>query len=453
MIQIISGVLICAVLYSKTPAHSVRGEIADLVVNLGGCTRKEGGILIDEFIDRTGMQIAIYKDPDDYGKTFNIFDNELLVKDIGTKTLKSSKEVFLAYESTKNDTFGFGNSGFSFKNEDTIYVMSYFDNGKTINTLEDSIKESVPAMAAVVISLSLINSLIFTFLFARPVKQLSKYSGAMAELDFQTRCPDKRNDEIGDLARDLNKMSATLDQKIKQLEEEIVRVHELESQKETFFAAASHELKTPVTILEGNIRGMIEGVEPYNDHDEYLSRSLRTVKRMESLINEILTASKMQSASDISFEPVDMTILAEEKTDELDDLFAIRNIEVEKNLPGNAYISGNKDLTSLALGAFISNAVFYSSEGSKITLSVTEKSGMVITEVRNSNAHIDDSDIPHLFEPFYRSDASRSRNSGGSGLGLYIAKLIITKQGGSCTLSNDGDDVSAVISLPSTQNP
>ena len=438
MIQIISGVLICAVLYSKTPAHSVRGEIADLVVDLGGCTRKEGGILIDEFIDRTGMQIAIYKDSDDYGKTFNIFDNELLVKDIGTKTLKSSKEVFLAYESTKNDTFGFGNSGFSFK---------------TINTLEDSIKESVPAMAAVVISLSLINSLIFTFLFARPVKQLSKYSGAMAELDFQTRCPDKRNDEIGDLARDLNKMSATLDQKIKQLEEEIVRVHELESQKETFFAAASHELKTPVTILEGNIRGMIEGVEPYNDHDEYLSRSLRTVKRMESLINEILTASKMQSASDISFEPVDMTILAEEKTDELDDLFAIRNIEVEKNLSGNAYISGNKDLTSLALGAFISNAVFYSSEGSKITLSVTEKSGMVITEVRNSNAHIDDSDIPHLFEPFYRSDTSRNRNSGGSGLGLYIAKLIITKQGGSCTLSNDGDDVSAVISLPSTQNP
>ena len=254
-----------------------------------------------------------------------------------------------------------------------------------------------------------------------------------------------RSDEIGDLARDLNLMSETLDQKIKQLEEEITHVRELELQKETFFAAASHELKTPVTILEGNVRGMIEGVEPYNDHDEYLSRSLRTTKRMESLINEILTASKMQSASGIAFERVDMSALMNEKIRELSDLFEIRNITVEKDLEEGLTIEGNKELTSLAVGAFLSNAVFYSSDSSEISIHVYKDKDKVVSEIRNSKAHINEKDLAHLFEPFYRSDASRSRNNGGSGLGLYIAKLIVEKQNGECLLSNSGDDVLAVI--------
>lgn len=451
LLQLLTGALICIVLYMNTPAHSARGEIADLVIKLGDCSKEEAGVLIDEFIERTGIDIAVYDDSGSMGK-FDLFDDEQLVKSFGNRTLKSTDEVREAYGSNL-DKFGFGNSGFNLKDSSKYYVLTYFDHGTMLNTMNSSIVESLPLMTVVVIVLSLINSFVYAFLFARPVKQLSKYSRAMAELDFGAKCPENRRDEIGDLARDLNLMSETLDQKIKQLKEEINLVRELELQKETFFAAASHELKTPVTILEGNIRGMIEGVEPYNDRDEYLSKSLRTVKRIESLINEILTASKMQSASGIVLERIDMCGLMEEKISELNDLFDIRNISVEKNLEKGMTVEGNKELTSLALGAFLSNAVFYSSEGSGISIRVYKDADKVVSEIRNSNAHIDEKDLAHLFEPFYRSDASRNRNSGGSGLGLYIAKLIVEKQNGECVISNSGEDVLARIRFNSIYNP
>ena len=290
----------------------------------------------------------------------------------------------------------------------------------------------------------------YTYLFARPVRQLSKVSEKMAQMDFTAKCDTKRGDEIGDLARDLNTLSSELDRKIKELEDEITRVKELESQKEVFFAAASHELKTPVTILEGHIRGMIEGVGPYEDHDEYLARSLRTVKRMESLINEILTASKMQSSDDIIMSKVDMAEVINKKLEESEELFSIRNISINKTIDKDLIFEGNADLTSLAVGAFISNAVFYSVEGSSIDIKSVKEDGKIITRIRNNGAHIDDKDLPHLFEAFYRSDTSRSSRDGGSGLGLYIANLIITKEGGSVSLKNESDSVLAEIILPST---
>ena len=244
-------------------------------------------------------------------------------------------------------------------------------------------------------------------------------------------------------------MSATLDQKIKELENEIERVQELESQKEMFFAAASHEMKTPVTVLEGNIRGMAEGVEPYADHDVYLARSLRTVKQMEALINEILTVSKMQSSGEMAVSRIDMAEVLNRKLAESEDLFTIRDITVNKEIEKDLYFEGNADLTALALGAFISNAVFYSEEGTEIKVRAYRENENILTEIRNCGASVDEKDLPHLFEPFYRAESSRNGRHEGSGLGLYLADLIITRQKGTAEISNTSDGVMARIILPS----
>ena len=377
-----------------------------------------------------------------------MLDDSQLEKSFGPNTLKSISDVRLVLDDVLLEE-GYGTYGFSLQNDNQTYVLVYFDYGTMINTLDSSIENSILLMVVLVISLSLLNAFVYSFLFARPIKRLSKLSTDMANLNFDVKCPENSNDEIGDLARNLNSMSSALAEKIAQLQDEIERVRELEKQKEVFFAAASHELKTPVTILEGNIRGMIEGIEPYDNHEEYLSRSLRTVKRMESLINEILTASKMQSSSDITMIDTDMNVLLKEKLEELKDLFEIRNIVVSLDLEEELIFIGNKELTSLAIGAFISNAVLYSTENSNIDIRSYKDNGMIVCEICNSNAHIDDDVISHLFEPFYRSDYSRNRNSGGSGLGLYIAQLIISKENGMCSLTNSADGVIATIKFPS----
>ena len=118
------------------------------------------------------------------------------------------------------------------------------------------------------------------------------------------------------------------------------------------------------------------------------------------------------------------------------------------------FFEGNADLTSMAIGSFLSNAVFYSSEGSIVKISSVIEDGMIITKIRNTDSHIDEEDLPHLFEAFYRADSSRSRRNGGSGLGLYLGKLIIERQNGTVAIENDGQDVVATINLPySTKNP
>lgn len=447
VMQMLCGILICFVMDKMTPEMAYRpaDEMDDLVMELESHTKEEGSGIVDEFISRTGMDLVFYRLED-----YRVAAYNEVVTDIGELTLKNSEEVNNELDALSDDIGNYGSFGVTFTDDETEYVVFYFDHGLEENMVSHAVTKSYPLMIAIVTVLSLICSYIYTLIFAKPVKELSKATKAMTNMDFDIKCNDKRQDEIGDLARDFNVLSETLDQKIRELEEEIVRVRELESQKEMFFSAASHELKTPVTVLEGNIRGMLEGVGPYEDRDEYLSRSLRTVKRMESLINEILTASKMQSASEITCEKVDLTKLIRDKIDESEDLFSIRDISIDMDISEDLTFTGSKELTGLALGAFISNAVMYSKEGSTIKINAKRQDDKVVTYIENTDAHIDEEDLPHLFEAFYRADRSRSRKSGGSGLGLYLAKLIITKQGGSCSIENKEDNVLATVILPST---
>ena len=468
VMQLLAGALICTVLYLRTPltylstSEENYKKVLSLVDNLSNVTEDEGGKIIDDFIRQTGIDIAIY----DYQKSTL---TETAYADLGSKlSLKSDEAVEKARKSL-NDQDEMGKVSFWFYNEksawrNTRYELRYFFNNTKQNVMRRSIRGSILPMIALITVISLLCSYIYTVLFAKPVKKLSDVSLSMAEMDFSKKCASKREDEIGGLARDLDAMAASLEEKIQtlnrknaELSEEVRRREELESQKDMFFSAASHELKTPVTVLEGQLRGMIDGVEPYADHDEYLPRALGTVKRMESLINEILTASRMQSGTEISVAKADMAQILEEKMEEYEELFDVRGIGFELNIEPDIFFMGNKELTAMALGSFFSNAVFYSKEGTKVEVvgehAATEDSassgkGWIRVTIRNTDAHIDEENLPHLFEPFYRTDASRSRRSGGSGLGLYLAKLIVEKQGGQCKLENDGEDVLATIELP-----
>lgn len=142
-----------------------------------------------------------------------------------------------------------------------------------------------------------------------------------------------------------------------------------------------------------------------------------------------------------------MAKLIKATIEEASDLLEAREMTAAKDIEEDLFFEGNLELTSLAVNTFMSNAVFYGTEGSAIEIGAHKEDGSINVTIRNRNAHIEENDLDHLFEPFYRTDASRSRRSGGSGLGLYLARLIITKQNGECSLINDGPDVLAKIRI------
>ena len=461
IVQVLFGALIFVLLYNATPLswntlrrNEMETKFARFVVKLNNTPYAESGKLVDDFILSNNCHIVFYKEDKNEWDRFpaDITESkyQLRVRDDVLKliNLEDNKEMILSASGRVRfeDIKGRRDKNFT-------VVCLWSQKGEYV--IFASLKRTLPVIIAAVLLISVICSFIYAYLFARPVRKLSLLSGKIAGMDFSVRSGSKRRDEIGDLGRDLDNLSASLNetitdlnQRTMELEHEIDRVNELERQKEVFFIAASHELKTPITIAQGQVRGMIDGIEPYNDLDTYLPRTLSALKRMESLINEILTVSRMQAENEIAQMKVDLTSLLNSRTDEIKDLLEVREIPLVTDIDKGLYCEGNAELISMAVGAFLSNAVYYSNEGSEIVVKAHEKDGMILTEIRNTNSHIDEEDLPHLFEAFYRSDSSRNRRSGGSGLGLYLGKIIVERHNGNVSLDNDGQDVAAVIELP-----
>lgn len=465
IVQVLFGVSIYALLYNATPLTwnmvkraELEKSFAALTEDLSTVRFRDCSKMIDEFIIANDCHIVFYEgDNDDPNKLPAVVPGS----EYAVRTRWAVKQLISPEDNDAEMNFSISERIYFNQEKQNEYTVICLWSQKGENVLWEALKKTLPVIIAVIVFVSLLCSLIYTLLFARPVQKLSDVSGRIAKMDFTAKSRLKRRDEIGDLGRDLDNLSSNLDETITklnnrtvELEREMERTNELERQKDVFFTAASHELKTPITIAQGQVRGMMDGIEPFNDLETYLPKTLSSLRRMEFLINEILTASRMQSGNEIAMKNEDFGAILRARIDEIKELLEVRGIALETRIDDGLFFEGNKELTSMAIGSFLSNAVLYSSEGSKVIVTAQKEYGKIITTIRNTDSHIDEADLPHLFEAFYRADSSRSRSSGGSGLGLYLGKLIVERQNGSVTIGNDGQDVVALIILPySMKNP
>ena len=142
------------------------------------------------------------------------------------------------------------------------------------NQAVEALNRAAPCLALALLAFSLLCAVGYSRYLARPIVRISSIAGRMAELDFQWKCGETRRDEIGALGRSLDEMAERLSAALAELEEanavcgDMERARELERQRLAFFSAASHELEDPVTILKGQLSGMLEGVGVYRDREK-----------------------------------------------------------------------------------------------------------------------------------------------------------------------------------------
>ena len=281
-------------------------------------------------------------------------------------------------------------------------------------------------------------------MITKPVLEISRISEKMSDLQLNWTVDEQRTDELGTLGKSLNRLSYNLSVTLsdlqnanKRLEADIEHEKKLEQARTNFFSAVSHELKTPITIMKGQLEGMLLGIGAYKDREKYLTRALEIANTLETMVQEILTISRLETAgADFKKDRLDCIQIIKSYLNETEDLIAGKDLQIHLDISLSLSISGNKMLMEKVFSNLIGNAIKYSPHGADIWISALSEHGRAVFSVENMGEHIPADSIPKLFDAFYRVEQSRSRTTGGSGLGLYIVQEILHLHGSECTVCN-----------------
>lgn len=286
-----------------------------------------------------------------------------------------------------------------------------------------SIKKALPVSLLCCMFLSVVCSYFFSKGVTIPVRQISQTTERMAEMDRAAVCSVCTHDEIEELSNNINQLYCRLLSTIENLESEKQRVSESERAKIEFMRAASHELKTPVTALNATLENMILGVGRYRDYESCLPECKEMVEQLSVMIHEILETSKVNFMVQAEM-PAEIDLSEQMATlcEPYQLIAAAHGVRFYLDMPQSFLIKISINEFSKAISNIIANAVAYTEKGKRVY--VYMKGNALVIE--NECVPINKCELPHLFEPFYRPEFSRSRESGGNGLGLYIVAAIFS---------------------------
>ena len=213
-----------------------------------------------------------------------------------------------------------------------------------------------------------------------------------------------------------------------------------------FTRAAAHELKTPLAILRTHAEALKEDIAP-EKREQYLDVVLDETDRMAELVGRLLELSRLESGAALNRETVDLAALVRKVWAPLSLQLEQKEITLALKLE-EIQIEGDRARLKEAIENLASNALRHCDTGKAIRVSLERKGGEACLSVYNDGPAIPAEDLPHLFEPFYRGDKSRGRDSGGTGLGLAIVRAAVLAHGGDCSVESRQGGVCFQILLP-----
>lgn len=364
------------------------------------------------------------------GKDFSVFD-----------VLRSRNFKIMSHKALRN-----GNSLDRLIDTDTgLQYMRYSsiaENGNVIklyaqmNYLENASHAAtryVSIIAIATFALIMISLYFYLFHFTRPLLEMNKITRAMAKMDFSQKCPPYSNNEIGELGQSINVLSSSLDstlrdlqKKNEQLEADIEHERRIEKMRKEFVSNASHELKTPIAIIQGYAEGLKLGIKSNRaGSDEYCDIIIEETHKMNRLVCEMLELSKYESGA-YELEPSVFEIkkFIEDSIDTYDILAQENGIRITKELPEGLIGYGDPNKLDMVIHNYVSNALAHAKGEKLIKLSAEEHENFIRVSVFNTGDHIDESELDSIWQSFYRSDKAHSRDEGRFGIGLSIVKAI-----------------------------
>ena len=406
-------------------------NIHALIVQLEMLPEDEWSVVVSLFADENNAAITISK-----------FEENGNLIPLITVLPSGDEEEDLRNRFLLGETSDF-NIGFARHQHDYALSTTSVSIITAINQMEGIFAQVFPYILIVVLLISTLSAFLYTRFLAKPIVKIAHISKKMTNLDMSWRCSTNRSDEIGLLANNLNQMANQLTTTLQELQEsneklqaDIEKEREHERRRRDFFTAVSHELKTPVTILKGELDGMILNIGKFKDRDKYLQEAYKTNESIERLVREMMTLAKLDTIS-LKLEKIDLPYMINTVSKTYEPIALQNQINIKVDTGSAIYIHADQTQLQTAISNVISNAVKHSPAGENVEVTLTEESEFILLTVENKGVQIEESEILKLWEPFYRTDKSRSRHTGGSGLGLYIVKTILDLHGFSHRLENN----------------
>ena len=205
-----------------------------------------------------------------------------------------------------------------------------------------------------------------------------------------------------------------------------------------FVADASHDLKTPLSVILANNAILMENPDaPAGTLTRWLDSTQEAAKRMQQLIGEMLTLAEAErQETPLTLEPLDLAEIAMKAALELESVAFEKNVTLDTDLPEKCVIRGNADYLLRIVTSLLENALKYEPAGGQVILALTQSKRKTVLSVRNPGSRIPEEDLPHVFDRFYRGDKSRTNSQGSFGLGLAITKEMTQRLGATVTAAS-----------------
>ncbi len=303
--------------------------------------------------------------------------------------------------------------------------------------IRDSVAIANRLLAYIGIAAVLISGMIIMRVSGRitePILELTEISERMARLDFDAKYCGNSRTEIALLGNNINELSYTLETTISELktannelQKDIENKNEIDEMRKEFLSNVSHELKTPIALIQGYAEGLKEGINDDAESREfYCDVIMDEASKMNHIVKKLLTLNQMEFGNDmVSMERFDIVALIKNYIQSAEILTKQKGIQVRfEDLPP-VYVWADEFKTEEVFGNYFSNAINHAQGEKVIDVRLIRMEQKVKVSVFNTGEPIPEECLEHLWEKFYKVDKARTREYGGSGVGLSIVKAIM----------------------------
>lgn len=267
-----------------------------------------------------------------------------------------------------------------------------------------------------------------------PIRELANLSDKMANLDFEAKYTSGGKNEIGELGANFNRMSSRLESTISELKKannsllkDIEQKEKMEEMRNEFLGNVSHELKTPIALIQGYAEGLKDGVnDDAESRDFYCDVIMDEAMKMNQMVKNLLTLNQLEFGDeDISFERFDLAALIRGVLQSMEILAQQDELKIIFRQESPVYVWADEFKTEQVLRNYVSNAFHHASDDKVIEVKIQKEGKKARTSVFNTGTPIPEEDLKHIWEKFYKVDKAHTREYGGNGIGLSIVKAIM----------------------------